>query len=494
MPTTSTRETTVTHISMKRLTRFARPAVLARTVGVAALLVACSTDQILDVNDIDVAKPEVLTGASSLPSLLAGAVGLLGSAYDGANTDVNQISLSGMISDEFINTETFPTRIEIDIRRQNYATNGSLSGLFYETQRARASADKAADAYVTYDNTNVGHAEALNVSALTLILMAENYCGSIPLSRETSPGVFEYGPSLTTREILDKAIQKADSAMLIATTGTQNRLARVVKARAQLDLDQPAAASTTIGGTAGVPTSFQYIYQHSQTTGRQNNGTWSLVQNSGRYGVGQLEGTNGLPFRAEGDTSATTGTIKDPRVANIKRPSNGGFGFDGATVAWWQLKYPKRDTLVIVADGVEARLIEAEAQLRANNYAGMLATLTALNNDATVRALRGYTRAIPAPVDLSAGTLTQQQNQLFKERAYWLFLTSHRLGDLRRLSRSATAVAPDISGYGRGIETVFPTGAYHKAGTYGTDVSSPIPQAEDNNPNFTRATCDIAKP
>jgi hypothetical protein len=473
---------------------FARPMVAARTVGLAALLVACSTDQILDVTDIDVAKPEVLTGPQALPSLLAGAIGTFGSAYNGANTDVNQISLSGMISDEFINTETFPTRIEIDIRRQNYQTNGSLSGLFYETQRARAAADKAAEGYAQYDATNVGFAEALNISALSLILMAENYCSSIPLSKETSPGVFEYGPSYTTREILNKAIAKADSALAIATSGTQNRLARIVKARALLDLDQPAAASTAIGGTAGVPTTFQYIYQHSQTTGRQNNGTWSLVQNSGRYGVANNEGVNGLPFRTEGDTSATTGTIKDPRVANIRRPSNSGLGFDGATPMWWQLKYPKRDTLVIVADGVEARLIEAEAQLRAGDYAGMLATLTALNANATVRTLRGYTRNIPAPADLSAGTVTQQQNQLFKERAYWLYLTSHRLGDFRRLTRPTSAPAGDITGYGRGIESVYPTGAYHKAGTYGTDVNSPIPQAEDNNPNFTRSTCDIAKP
>jgi len=481
---------------MNRLTPRARPAIfggLARTVGLAALLVACSSDQLLDVTDIDVAKPEVLTGAASLPSLLAGAIGTFGSAYNGANTDVNQISLSGMISDEFINTETFPTRIEIDIRRQNYATNGSLSGLFYETQRARAAADKAAEGYGQFDPTNVSFAEALNISALSLILMAENYCSSIPLSKETSPGVFEYGPSYTTREILNKAVAKADSALAIAASGTQNRVARIVKARALLDLDQPAAASAAIGGTAGVPTAFQYIYQHSQTTGRQNNGTWSLVQNSGRYGVGQAEGTNGLPYRNEGDT-LLAGGIKDPRVANIKRASNGGNGFDGATPEWFQLKYPKRDTLVIVADGVEARLIEAEAQLRAGNYAGMLATLTALNADANVAKARGYTRPIPAPVDLSASTVTAQQNQLFKERAYWLYLTSHRLGDLRRLSRPVAAPATDITGYGRGIETVFPTGAYHKAGTYGTDVSSPIPQAEDNNPNFTRATCDIAKP
>jgi hypothetical protein len=64
-----------------------------------------------------------------------------------------------------------------------------------------------------------------------------------------------------------------------------------------------------------------------------------------------------------------------------------------------------------------------------------------------------------------------------------MYLTSHRLGDLRRLVRQ----------YGRGAETVFPTGAYHKPGTYGADVNSPIPQAEDNNPEFDRAACVVTQ-
>jgi starch-binding outer membrane protein, SusD/RagB family len=38
--------------------------------------------------------------------------------------------------------------------------------------------------------------------------------------------------------------------------------------------------------------------------------------------------------------------------------------------------------------------------------------------------------------------------------------------------------------------TVFPTGAWHKGGNYGTDVNVPVPQAEQNNPNVPSAqTC-----
>ena len=459
-------------------------------LGAIAGLVACSTDEILNVDDIDVARPESVQDSVALPAVLAGALGNYGSALNGGG-DINQISLAGMISDEFINTETFPTRIEVDQRRQQYQSNGSLSGTFYTIQQARSAADFAADGYRQFAPTATGLAEALNLSALSLINLAENYCSAVPLSRESAPGVFEYGASLTTRELLERAVAKADSALAVSGISARDqRVARIVKARALLNLNDPAAASLAIGGTAGVPSNFQYTYVHSELTGRQNNGTWGLVQNSGRFGVAEVEGLNGLPYRSEGDVA---GVIRDPRVVNQRRPSNSGFGFDGATPMWWQLKYPARSSPTIIADGVEARLIEAEAAYRAGNYVGALAILNALRSDASVFTVRGYT-AGSLPVLAPAVGATAQEDQIFKERAYWLYLTSHRLGDMRRLTRPVGATAPNISGYGRAIESVFPTGNYHKGGLYGTDVSSPIPQAEDNNPNFVRAACVVSQP
>ena len=77
------------------------------------------------------------------------------------------------------------------------------------------------------------------------------------------------------------------------------------------------------------------------------------------------------------------------------------------------------------------------------------------------------------------GTTAAQVDLLFKERAYSLWLTAHRLGDMRRLIRQ----------YGRNSETVFPTGTFFHAGSasgnYGTDVNIILPNQEKNNPNFT---------
>ena len=88
---------------------------------------------------------------------------------------------------------------------------------------------------------------------------------------------------------------------------------------------------------------------------------------------------------------------------------------------------------------------------------------------------RGYAAGSLAPL-ADPGTDVGRQNLLFRERAYWLFLTAHRIGDMRRMIRQ----------YGRGAETVFPTGPYSSNGRttiYGTDTSFPIPVEELNNPN-----------
>jgi hypothetical protein len=115
----------------------------------------------------------------------------------------------------------------------------------------------------------------------------------------------------------------------------------------------------------------------------------------------------------------------------------------------------------VVADGIEARLIEAEAQLQADDFGGMTTTL----ND--LRDLQGLD-PLAEP-----GTLDQAVDLLFSERAFWTFATGHRLGDMRRLIRQ----------YGRSADQVFPVGDYIKGGAYGDDVNLPIPVEEQNNPN-----------
>jgi hypothetical protein len=466
-------------------TYFARrrvvPALLAAAVVVG---VACNSDDILRVTDPDVALPDALQGA--LPTLRAGAIGNFGVAFNGDQSvaDEEQVDLAALLSDEFINTETFPTRIEIDQRAQQI-TNGSLLGTFFDLTRARASTEFAIrnfEALALTADDSTGYPEMLALNGMTYVLFAENYCGAVPVSTQNADGSFTFGAGEDTNTLLDSAIIKADKALSITGSPLTDQfrfLAQVTKGRALLNKNDFAAAATAV---AGVPTTFQYNYQHSALTNRQNNGTWSLTVSVGRFGVADREGGVGLPFQSDGDVD--TNPTPDPRVANARADRGGDdTGFDGETVQFIQLKYPDRASPSTVADGVEARLIEAEAALRGGNPLTALNILNALRSDAALLALRGYPAGSLPPLTLQIGTAAQV-DQLFKERAYWLFLTSHRLGDLRRLIRQ----------FGRPVNSVFPNGPYFKGGNYGTDVNSPVPQQEQNNPNFVPGSCQTDEP
>lgn len=76
-----------------------------------------------------------------------------------------------------------------------------------------------------------------------------------------------------------------------------------------------------------MPTTFQYFFKHSEVTGRQNDGTWLTTASVARFGVPDGEGTNGLPFRSEGDAANAN---NDPRVASVRR-TGAGVGFGGVT-------------------------------------------------------------------------------------------------------------------------------------------------------------------
>ena len=462
------------------------PARLA-AAGLLALFAACNSDKLLTVTDPDVARPEALQGAAALPAQRAGAVGNFGVAYNGGAADVEQVHLSALLSDEFINTETFPTRIEIDQRAMTLP-NTSLIGTFFDLTRARSFADLAIDNYRLSAKTagdSAGFPEVLSLSGLSYVLFAENYCGGVPVSKQNTDGSFTFGAAESTNTLLDSAVSKFNQALAVpqATilTATFKQLAQVGKGRALLDQGKYPEAALAV---AGVLTTFQYNYTHSETTPRQNNGTWSLTSSVARFGEADAEAGVGLPYQSDGNLKKTTGLV-DPRVADsvANRAGQGNKGFDGTTVQWVQAKYALRSSSVTIADGVEARLIEAEASLKAGDAAGALTTLNALRSNAALLALRGYPAASLPPLTLQV-TAAAQQDQLFKERAYWLYLTSHRLGDLRRLIRQ----------YTRPVNTVFPNGAYFKGGLYGTDVNVPVPFQEQNNPQYDKTACkqDVA--
>ncbi len=417
----------------------------------AVSLVACDTDKLLDVDDVDVATPGSLENPGALPVLHAAGIGDFQVAYTGNTGSEGQITISGLFTDEFLFAETFPTRLEVDMRSIQ-EQNATLTASMRDIQRARGSSDFSSAKFAALIPGDVRRAELMNLAGFAIVIMGENYCSGVPISSLTDAGELVFGQPRTTAQLWDDALSKFDSAITIATAAggsgsTQLNLARIGRGRALLNKADFNGAAAAV---AAVPSSFSYLIFNSEGTARQNNGVWFFQRISNRWTVGNREGINGLPYISDADPRTPTAPA-------------GRLAFDGSTPLIFQNKYPLRDSDVPLATGTEARLIEAEAALRAGNVAGYTTSLNA------ARSTQGQ------PAIAAAATADARRDQLFKERAYSLWLTSHRLGDLRRLIRQ----------YSRTQDQVFPTGPYPKGGNYGTDVNIIIPFDERNNPNFS---------
>lgn len=344
-------------------------------------------------------------------------------------------------------------------------------------------------------------------------MFAENYCGNVPFSTLNTDGSVTYDAGHTTVQILAIASAKFDSAIALATSlgsaaSSQLNLANIGKARTLVDQGDYKDAATF---TAAVPTTYTYALATSLNTTRQNNGIWSFNRSQRRFSVGTGEGGNGLVYRGS-STTAGNATV-DPRVLVVRGNSTTQLsGFDGSPL-YVAVKYSEQTSPAPLATGVEARLIEAEVAMNAGNYASALTTMNALRSTPALYAcpagvtLTNFTcpttqgTALPALMD--PGSAQGRVLQLFRERAFWMYLTGHRLGDMRRLSRvggGGTNAVAGLSAYGDltgGVNKVFPVGVYPPQSTvnYGTNTSLPVPYSEQTaNTKYNPAACDYNTP
>jgi hypothetical protein len=437
---------------------------IALVASLVLPLVACDT--LLEVNDPDIVTPDNLLDELGLQTLRNGAVGNFAFAWTGGGSTDGQVMISGLMSDEWMHSGTFPTRQEVELRIIPI-DNSTMSALYLNMQRARADLEATADrieAFVQDANADERIPELRALAGYTYLAFSENYCSGVPFSFAPDTGSLVFGEPETTTQMLEKAVARFDAAIAHpAATAEIVNAAMVGKGRALLDLGRPGDAAAAV---AGVPDDFVKYTEHSNNSARERNGIYELNYVVRRWSVGDSEGMNGLDFRSAGD----------PRIAAALDDRG---GFDGSSELWHFTNYQSWSDAVALATGVEARLIEAEALL-ASDPAGWLAVLNQLRADFATLAPLLYPDNPPsgslAPL-ADPGTQAAREDLHFRERAFWLYSTNHRLGDLRRLVRQ----------YGRDVESVFPTGAYFKAGsTYGVDVNFPIPQDELNNPNFVQ--------
>lgn len=432
----------------------------AATLACTVVVGACTHDELLGVNTPDIITPDKAQSIAGAQTFRVSAIGNFARFIGGDLGGSSPLGLNlsgGMLGDEIfsaragtehmdnrnINPNTFP----IDTWTQ-------VGNTYTRLVRAINLLTKFPPASGLNDQLAELHAQ----EGLVFTIVAEDYCSGVPFW----DGVEQtniHTVTLSTVDMYNRAKAQFDSALSLAAAGSSTAyLAMVGKARMLVDVGDYAGAAA-ITGT--VPTSFVYNAQFSKLTTGLVNAIYDWMNATKNFGASDKEGTNGLDYVSS----------KDPRV--LVDGTKLGRGQDG-TLTPLINQYPTTDAIVPVATGIEARLIEAEAQLKA----GSATWITTLNN---LRAVSQKYGAVTTPVMtplVDPVTPSAQQDMLFRERAFWMYMTAHRLGDMRRLIRQ----------YGRGAETVFPTGNYFKGGKYGVDITLVPSQTETNNPNWTACT------
>ena len=444
----------------------------ARTAAVLALVLAgaCSeaNERLLQVTDPDIINPADVRSPEGATAVANGVISTFASTTGaGESTWL----FGGLLADEWSTSSTFIQNDETD-QRTIQVFNSSITGMLRQLYRTRTRANQAIGLLNEFTPTNralIG--EMYLARGFAEMQLALDFCNGIPIGdgNATPP---ENGTPRSNVEVFALAAASLDSA-IAATTGTDaalvriNRAARIARGRVALAQGEFAAAA---GFVTGIPTSFTYQHSFSLTT--NSNTLWGQGLSARRYSVGDsVEGntrtlrvTNAIPFAS----------ANDPRLPVVIRTSGAINGQDGqtyarTTVMWQQL------TAVDVANGIDARMIEAEAALRAGRTTQWLAIHNALRA-APPRLGEIQPAAMPALTD--PGSEAARVDRHFREKAFWTFSRGQRLGDMRRLIRQ----------YGRTEATVFPQGVHYKGGNYGTDVNLPIVTDELNNPNFTGCT------
>ena len=409
--------------------------------------------QIQDPDLNDAAGAELLRRAALLRQSYAVASGALA---------------SGLMSDEFMTDGppvTDPSigsdQERLDMRQsepyeqlQNVFTGQEPYSYWQAVRAAVNVALPKLEAYAPADVRQGYMGQMLALRGFAALRLAESTCPGFPLNDLVDYKVV-VSPPLTTEQALERALVDFDAALSPSADSTRIlNFVRVGRARTLLDLGRFAEAA---GAVAEVPTEFVYHAEYGGGTGNDEN----EVSPASFYwfgdGVSDREAGTGLDFVS----------ANDPRV--LLTPLD--LAQDGVTPLYGVGKYPTIETPIVMASGVEARLIEAEGALQAGDITTWLTKLNELRATA-------ITPALPDTTD--PGTSDARVDLTFRERAFWLFATGSRLADLRRLVRL----------YGRSSESVFPSGAYWRGSAYGAATSIPFPAARETpfNPAVTGCT------
>lgn len=463
----------MSHNDLSRIrSTLAGPGPLTAAVVLAASLLACDTG-LLDVDDPTVLTPDELGGPNAVPTRVNGMIRGFQEAHD------SYLRYSVYLTDEMIASGTITDRTDVDFRDVE-ANNVTLTNeLYEELQTARVVSDQLIGAFAeslgdpefseVQGELETGIALGNLYGGYLRVFFGELYC------RAVVRGTGE-GPPFTSEETLQEAIGFFDAAIDAAETYGFSDIAtaaHVGKARALLGLGDYTEAATEV---ASVPTDFVYFTEYSSNTFAQSN---ELMQWTWGQGGPNIRWTIGDGTAAERDRERFRYFDEWAAQGLIDSVAPGLSADNAALPVNLQLLYSELSADIVLASGWEARMIQAEEELRlgdpevAEDSVNALLTdpqqannpMLAVNPDLATARAGGRIPALGAfaPVDFT-GSIGNDLVQLARARTAGLWLTGGRQGTLRRYSEDD------------GVD-LFPD-------RRGDDVCLPLVQQEiDNNPN-----------
>ena len=448
----------------KFLGRHASLLCAAAALVVGAACHGAVTDSLLTATDPDLITPAAVNTPDGATALRLGAIGRLRSIAGGSES---VWLFGGLLGDEWTTSSTFIQNDEADERNISL-NNSSVTGQYRTVNQGRTYANQAIAAmnkFLPTQSTNI--AELYFARGFAELTLAQDFCNGTPLS---DGATLTLGAPITNDAMFRIAMASLDTAVTLTGSASDalsvsiRSAAKVAKARAQLGINDYVGAATSV---AGIPTTFLYEVTFALTSG--DNILWSQPASSRRYNVGDtLVKTSAGTFVVK--PSIPFGSAADPRLPVANSPANtksqDGSVISFTTNVWGQ------STSIPVFSGLDARLIEAEAFLKAGDATNWLATLNTLRAAGNIKLGTLTSPVMPALTDPT--TAAARVDLLFREKAFWTFSRGQRLSDMRRLIRQ----------YGRDQATVFPVGTHYRGVPYGTDVNLPVPTDETNNPNF----------
>jgi hypothetical protein len=406
--------------------------------AVMTLLVACDTEELLEVSAPSSLPAENVERPEAAALLVNGAIGNFECAL-GAT-----ILVTGIIADEFGDAQLGAAQWPYDRRDANqqpgsiYGTSGCTSaqgpGVYSPLSVARWAADNVYRLMEKHTNQEIIKRDSLMAAASLFAGFSLAHLGMTMCS-----AAIDLGPEMTNQQLFAEAEQRFGLALTHAAQAnipTYTRAANLGLARVRLfqGKRQEAAAAAAL-----VPAGFVLNATASDAETRRYNRIYHSNIQTRNYTI------------EEQSRNLMTEGMPDPRARVI----NSGQRASDGTIAWYQQKYTAFGSPIPIARYAEARLIIAEVE-------GGQTAVDIVNALRAPHGLPPYT----GPTDAAS-----IRNLIIEERRRELFVEGFRMHDIHRFQVPLTPAAG----------TEFPV----KGGTYGNTTCLPLPDVERyNNPNI----------